>query len=271
LYWLAVALPLAAFFAAAMAGLPRRRIQLAKVLSLAAMTELVAAFVLRTPLVAHVPAVVPLILLAGACIAGIGRGAGRSPVPQERRAPRSWLAPGCGAFAFVLTAAGVGELMGIPPLRNFLVTERLSEYARVPPARGLLPKAPMAPLVEYLRECTHPSDRVLIGWFAPEVYFFSGRGFAAGLPVVFNEHWSGLRYQRRSIDLLRQESVPVIVTSHEGEIEQYDLLWNFIRGAYELAGDVSLSEELSGLRVWTRKDLPRDQRWNTLALPCIAR
>jgi hypothetical protein len=58
-------------------------------------------------------------------------------------------------------------------------------------------------LARYVHECTVPSDKTLVTSFAPDFYFFSGRGFAGGqlLPRedrVFN---------------LQQESVPIVVVN----------------------------------------------------------
>ena len=54
-------------------------------------------------------------------------------------------------------------------------------------------------MVNYLRECTSPKDRVFAPWFVPELYFFSQRGFV-GSVATFDGHWSEPRFQERIID-----------------------------------------------------------------------
>ena len=45
-------------------------------------------------------------------------------------------------------------------------------------------------LTRYVRECTKPDDRLLVTWFAPEVYFYSERKFAAGLAFFYPRFFS---------------------------------------------------------------------------------
>ena len=90
----------------------------------------------------------------------------------------------------------------------------------MPPDLDLMPKGAMEPVAAYIRECTKPTDRFFEPWFAGELYFFSGRGFAAGLPVVFGDHWSEIPFQRRALRILEHESVPIILRE-DSDLEEH--------------------------------------------------
>ena len=72
-----------------------------------------------------------------------------------------------------------------------------------PPLLDRLQKDDKLGIVRYLRECTGRRDRVLIGWFAPDIYFFAQRGFAAGAVAFFGQHWSEPRFQSSQRAALR--------------------------------------------------------------------
>jgi hypothetical protein len=58
------------------------------------------------------------------------------------------------------------------------ITQRLR---RVSPE--IMPNPSLAPLVEYLAECTGPDDRILVAGFGPEIPVLAQRPFAARLPT----------------------------------------------------------------------------------------
>ncbi len=243
---------------------------MAKLLSFATMTALVTIFILREPVSAHIAGAIPLIAVGAALLIDQWRvwlqpvpGAGTS-TPGRRLAIAS-----AGILVLSLLTANITALIEVPRSKNIEFGRRLREYSETPVSLNLLPKSAFEPLVEYLRSCTSDSDRVLVGWFGAEVFFFSGRGFAAGLPEVFGTHWNGLKYQRRSLQLMERQSVPIIVTMTERPITDYTFLWDFVEKKYRLAYEGVLSQS-PPLQFWVRRDRPVERQFGEYALPCYA-
>jgi hypothetical protein len=65
--------------------------------------------------------------------------------------------------------------------------------------------------IQYLNECTAPTDRFLVSWAAPHYYFFAQRGFAAGHPWFVMRGFQALEDQQLMISRLAAESVPVVL------------------------------------------------------------
>jgi len=65
--------------------------------------------------------------------------------------------------------------------------------------------------VDYLRRCLSPADRVLVTWFAPEYFVFSGRGFAGGHALFFPASFATDHDQALTLERLARESVPVVL------------------------------------------------------------
>ena len=81
-----------------------------------------------------------------------------------------------------------------------------------PPGQG----TGIVALGRYVWRCTAPSDRLLVGGaFAPEAYFYTGRLFAAG-QVHFMPGWHATEpEQRRSLEWLSRQSVPIALIGPE--------------------------------------------------------
>jgi hypothetical protein len=198
----------------------------ARVLSAAAMALLVALFILREPIVAR---------LGGACgpIAVVGAW-------LWSRVHTRLLARGVATLVVIAAAvASEWDLTAYRLERNFPLRRDLFALASTtPPPTDLLPKPQEAGLVEYLRRCTRPDDRVFAAWFAPQLYFFSGRGFAGGMSVTFGRHWSEPRYQRRIVEKMMAESVPLVILmgTRSAFRDEYPLVDDYLHTRYRDAG-----------------------------------
>jgi len=95
------------------------------------------------------------------------------------------------------------------------VASSVGALASSPPNPEIIGGGEFTNLVGYVRECTRPDDRILLTWFAPEVYFFAQRGFAAGLATLTGGHWSDARFQERSIELLTAHPAALVI--HRGD------------------------------------------------------
>jgi hypothetical protein len=137
-----------------------------------------------------------------------------------------------------------------------------------------IPNRSIAGLVRYLRECTAPTDRVLVTWFAPDVYFYAQRGFASGVVAHFGGHWSEDRFAERSVDTLARQSAPVIITRTGDDRfkADYPLLARFLDEKYTLAGTTDFDDaEIGpgGYSVWTRRDRPASRTYADTSIPCF--
>jgi hypothetical protein len=275
LYCLAIGLPLIALLLVALRKENCERPTIARVVCFTTLAELVALFILRDPVTARIGGVMPLIVVGGGYLVGEWRYYRRRwdvpPTPSAFASPGRRLTRGlitsAGVLVFLMALIGVGTLVEVPSKANLHISERLTQFSTVPPSLELWPTPSLLPLAKYFRACTEPHDRIFVGSFMGELYYFTGRGFAGGLPVVFGEHWSALSYQRRSLRLLEQQSVPIIVTSRTEDLTQYGFLWNFISKHYER---VPHSDDVPQMQIWMRRDLPVVRRYGESGLPCYA-
>jgi hypothetical protein len=129
-------------------------------------------------------------------------------------------------------------------------------------------------LVRYLRECTAPTDRVLATWFAPDLYFYAQRGFAARSVALFGGHWSEPRFANRSVDALALQSVPVVLTRTGDKqfADDYPRLDEYLQRQYQLAGTSSFGDPdvgEDGYSVWVQRGRPFQRRYADTLLPCF--
>ncbi len=73
------------------------------------------------------------------------------------------------------------------------------------------PRGVEPPVVDYLRRCLSPPDRVLVTWFAPEYFVFSARPFAAGHALFYPASFATDRDQTLMLERLSGESVPLVL------------------------------------------------------------
>jgi hypothetical protein len=149
-----------------------------------------------------------------------------------------------------------------------------SVIARVsasPPKPDIIPSAALAGMVQYVRECTSPADKLLARWFVPELYFFSQRAFAAGMVVTFSGHWSEPRFEIRSVRALASESVPIVIERAGDAVgTDYPLLTRFIKEHYRVAGQTSFgSPDPENYTVLVRTDRAPARSHPTTGMPCF--
>jgi hypothetical protein len=178
------------------------------------------------------------------------------------------------------------------PTAAFALTrvDASSVIARMQPSRALaalsaratspLPLDHIPPrlrgIVAYVRQCSSPDQRLLLTWFAPDVYIFAQRGFAGGVGVFFGEHWSEPRFQQRILARLGTESVPLVIR-HENPGERpfsvvYPLVDAYLLQHYDVAGTTSFSDTESApdsYQVLIAKGVQAERRWGESNLPCL--
>jgi hypothetical protein len=139
-----------------------------------------------------------------------------------------------------LSTAGDWRRRVLPQLRSAeSLAGNFAMATMTPPPDSQLPTGALSGLVSYIRACTTSDDRVFASWFVPELYFFAQRGFAGGMTVVFGDHWSEPRFQRRAVARLAAQSVPIVIVegrSRDAFAGAYPLIARFLAEHYRLAG-----------------------------------
>ena len=219
LYYFFVGVPIVA---AAMAFTRRMEIaERARVLGAVAVALPVAVFILRDPIVARLGGAAGPVAVVGAWL--------------WSRVHASWAIRA--AAAVVIVSAVVATGVDVEPSRLRRVMEQASMS---PPSTALVLDREEAGLVDYLRRCTRPDDRVFAAWFVPQLYFFSSRGFAGGMVVTFGGHWSDPARQHRIVAKLKSEPVPVAIFQDDGSEFRatYPIVDDYLRANYSSGGAV---------------------------------
>ena len=239
----------------------------AKIVAVVALGVLVAAFILRDPVVARLGAAAPMgAILASWMTAAV------LPPPGSHHGVRAVAIVVGGVLvveaALFLTGRSPADLLQASQTTSVGLAT-LRELARVPPSLSLLPDT--AGMAAYVRGCTPPGSRVLVSGFLPELYYFADRGFAGGTPVFFGGHWSSVRDQELTIEKLRREFVPLAIVD-PGFASSYDRVGAYLASAFEPAGMSSFGNPGApegGYQVLLRRGIESssvDSRWN---LPCV--
>jgi hypothetical protein len=263
LAWALIALPIVAV---ASCVATRSRIELPLLLAAATLCLSANVVILRDPLEARVGDVAaPAVPLAAWITACILRRHAFVPSVATRMLQ---IVIGAG-LAMTCTAVGV---FAAPALRLDVDWAQVQRLAQSPPSTALMPAGRTLGLVEYVRACTRPTDRLLATWFAPDVYYFSERGFAGGMVVFFGGHWSSPADQRTTVARLRREPVPIAVAEMRSYPEfqrDFPLIDRYLQSAYDVAAQSSLDDPEGEYRIFVRKGAvqtgvsPRD------GLPCF--
>ena len=124
-------------------------------------------------------------------------------------------------------------------------------------------------LAAYARACQPPSDRLLVLWFAPEIYYYSGR-LAAPRHLVFVPGWGSLPHeQRMTLDKVTRYSPPLVFagSSLDGVAQAtYPSLVEYVRQEYDVAGSIHDHDE--EYLVFARRDRPVIRLYGEQEWPC---
>ena len=125
-------------------------------------------------------------------------------------------------------------------------------------------------LTRYVLDCTAPSDRILVTWFEPEVFYYAERGFAGGQVYLHGGWHASAADQRLTIERMQRQSVPIVLGRRdllEEFRQRFPLINDYVRTRYRLAAESTISEEQSFLIfVDARRDPPGEHP--DLGLPC---
>jgi hypothetical protein len=88
-------------------------------------------------------------------------------------------------------------------------------------------------LMRYVFECTTTTDRLLVTWFGPEVFFYTERAFAGGQVYLIPGWNASPEDQRLTVERLDRQRVPIVLESVEGEYRQYfPIVAEYVHGRY---------------------------------------
>ncbi len=242
---------------------------------------LVNLTMLRSPFSARAPDAVVLAAIAfGCCIAGLWRAGGR-------RGWALWLA--ARATALLLTVAAVSSVAGAGEFDERLRvmtgdgtsmrraraawTDVSRELFTSPPIDYFQTRAPRVEirLAEYARACVPAGERLLVLWFAPDIYYYSER-LMAQRHLVFVPGWSALEHeQRRALDKV-QRFAPPIAFARRSALDRdarasYPGVVGYVDQEYELAG--SLSDNGEEYLVLARRDRTPSGQFGEFGWPCF--
>jgi hypothetical protein len=153
--------------------------------------------------------------------------------------------------------------------------QTISNLTTNPPIDGWLASGDeqreLKELTRYVRECTRPDDRLLVTWFAPEVYFYSERKFAAGLAFFYPGFFSSPPQEEVAVARLRTQTVPIVlvdVASYEQSfIHDHPKLAAHLAEHFAVAGEVEAAD--ARYRVLTDRRAVPLRVSSPWSLPCF--
>jgi hypothetical protein len=122
-------------------------------------------------------------------------------------------------------------------------------------------------LGRYVFECTVPTDRIFVTWFAPQVFFYTERLFAGG-QVYLTANWhASVADQQLTIERLKHQRVPIVLERTDGEYAvRFPLIYKYVQERYQVAPLTSDGMKL--FRVLVDRNLMPTGTYEPLSLPC---
>jgi len=174
--------------------------------------------ILRHPLTARIADAGALIVISGGwMVVDLARGAVTAFTRRPWRTAIVTASVVCATVAVLFSAVTVGHLderVEKSRIGDGLskVEERVTALADAGtswPWTWYWPSGDQPAVIEYLNECTAPTDRVLMTWSAPEFFFFSGRSFGAGHALFMPGSFATPADREKMIERLDGERVPI--------------------------------------------------------------
>jgi hypothetical protein len=128
-------------------------------------------------------------------------------------------------------------------------------------------------LAGYVQACTRASDRLLVTWFAPEMYFYAKRGFAGRQIFWFPRFYSSPEDQERILASLQAHPTPVAIhrTDRADSVGGFERVQAYLVERYQVVHQVARDEgPASAYQVLVDSQREPTGRYDRLALPCYA-
>jgi hypothetical protein len=126
-------------------------------------------------------------------------------------------------------------------------------------------------LARYVRACVPPSERVLVLWFAPEIYYYADR-LMAGRHLVFVQGYQDLGLEQQ-LALAKVERYAPPIALANGSLDGfthdvYPRVVDYVRREYDVGG--SLENDGEHYTVLVRRDRPATSWYGESRWPCYA-
>lgn len=210
----------------------------------------------------------------------------RRPSPARLLAATSvWILVAGAGTATVLSAADLGDIdraiektrVGEGPRRmGRRAARNIRTFASVPRIDGWIASGDehleLKQLTRYVRECTAPSDHLLVTWFEPEIYFYAERRFAAGLAFFYPGFFSAPAEQQLALSRFGAQSVPIVLVDAERYRQfftrDYPQLAAYLDERYGLAAEIEAADGRI-YRVLTDRRVTPVRTYQPWSLPCF--
>lgn len=127
-------------------------------------------------------------------------------------------------------------------------------------------------LAFYLRQCTRPTDRVLMQYYLPQVLALAERGFAGGHADLRPGFFTTVEAQRLTIERLERQSVPVVVLETGESLaafrESFPLITAYLDAHYEPAGEREIDDRYT-VHLLVKKTAVPTRRYDVIDWPCF--
>jgi len=124
-------------------------------------------------------------------------------------------------------------------------------------------------LASYAHACVPPSDRLLVLWFAPEIYYYADRLMAARHLVFPPGYQRLVNEQRLALAKIERYAPPIALANSSLESNTRDVypsIVDYVHRDYKVAATVQ--EDGERYLILTRHDRPAVSRWGDASWPC---
>jgi len=125
-------------------------------------------------------------------------------------------------------------------------------------------------LAGYVRDCVPQSDRLLVLWFAPDIYYYSDR-LMAQQHLVFVPQWAALEHEQRMTLTKIKRFKPPLVLARRSSLDgtaraSYPDVVKYVEEEYALAGTLQNDDE--EYLILARRDRPMLRSFGPETWPC---
>ena len=125
-------------------------------------------------------------------------------------------------------------------------------------------------IVRYVRECTGPTEPLLVLWGPPEMYYYADRPFAGHIGLHMEGYYSSDVNQRGNAAALERDRPPIVITEPGRELKDlatHPSALTFLARHYHSLGELTATDG-TVLRVYGRTDRSTTSTHHDLGWPC---
>ena len=125
----------------------------------------------------------------------------------------------------------------------------------------------------YVARCTRPSDRLLVFSFAPELFWHTQRGFAAGYAAFVQGHHTTDTEQRLGVSRWRSQSVPLAIVFEREYVrmaEAFPIIADDLRRRYVPIYRQEQENGRESLMIFAERGRTVESTYGLLGTPCFS-